>query len=454
MTEVATPTASVELKKGLPPVGVLFNDAWKLFQAKWVKLVVFFLILIGIMLGIYFVFAIMGILVLGVGSLLTLGDPGAISEVFSQPSVYLPFGGIMFLFMATIIVMSIAVQAGILLLVDDEKKDQSAFSYLKRGFTYIVPLFLIGIITFFLLIGGMTVLFIPMLIMAILLMFSIYTVVLENKKAMDAIRMSVSMVAQNFWGILGRVLLLFLLILLLQLVIGQMGEAEVLGSITVLILLPLTIALNIFSLTYSYSLYKHARAAYDEKKESSMTWMWVVAILGWIFIVMSMSTILRSQEVKDAFMMGFNEEFQNETEGEYEEEYDDSFMMMKPELQFEFLLTEARAEAGAPEIEEDQRLCAYASRRLKQLEEFGGFDDYAGMYEDLNDAKLSGAYFQEGVQVYNRVWEKEGTPTEGKDILDAWTKSKDSNSLLSDKYTGICVRGDDTFITAVLTANE
>ena len=128
---------------------------------------------------------------------------------------------------------------------------------------------------------------------------------------MDAIHMSASMVSQNFWGIFGRMVLLFLLSILVQLIIGQIGESEVIGSLGFILIMALSVGVSWFTTFYVYSLYKHARAAYDESKKSSITWMWVVAIIGWIFIVLSFGGIMKmagSQEIRDAFMEGYNGE--------------------------------------------------------------------------------------------------------------------------------------------------
>ncbi len=302
---------TIELKKGLPPIGDLFNESWKLFQAKWLKLLIFFLIVVGAALGIYLVFAILVMLTLGAGAFLSSGDAGAISETFSEPSVYIPFGIVGLVFVVIALSINLAAQAGMILLVADEKTDQSAFSYLKKGLPYIIPLLIVGIINFVLMMGGIFVLVIPGAIIMILLGFSMYVAVLENKKGMEAIRMSASMVSQNFWAIVGRMLLFLGLNILVQLIIGQITESDVLGPLGFILIMALSIGVSWFSIAYGYSLYKHARAAYDPSKQSSITWMWVVAIIGWIFIVLSFGGIMKmagSQEIRDAFMEGYNGE--------------------------------------------------------------------------------------------------------------------------------------------------
>ena len=314
----------IELKKGLPPIGDLFNESWKLFQAKWLKLLIFFLIIMGISFVVTFVVILLFIGVgfaLGLGSAISASDSSVLLGMLSSPSVLVPLGIITIVYFGAYIAFTIASQAGMILLIADEKTDQSAFLYLKKGFPYIVPLFVVGIINFILVMGGLFVLVIPGAMIMIFLGYSMYIAVLENKKAMDAIHMSASMVSQNFWAIVGRMLLFLGLNILVQLIIGQIGESDVLGPLAILLILPLSVGVSWFSIAYGYSLYKHARAAYDESKKSSITWMWVVAIIGWIFIVLSFGGIMKmagSQEIRDAFMEGYNGEVEKEIGKDFE----------------------------------------------------------------------------------------------------------------------------------------
>ena len=229
---------------------------------------------------------------LGLGSAISASDSSVLLGMLSSPSVLVPLGIITIVYFGAYIAFTIASQAGMILLIADEKTDQSAFLYLKKGFPYIVPLFVVGIINFILVMGGLFVLVIPGAMIMIFLGYSMYIAVLENKKAMDAIHMSASMVSQNFWGILGRMLLFFALSIVVQLIIGQIGESDVLGPLAVLLMLPLSFGVSWFGIAYVYSLYNHARVAYDPSKKSSITWMWVVAIIRWIFILFSFFGII------------------------------------------------------------------------------------------------------------------------------------------------------------------
>lgn len=311
MSEGKTHT-TIELKKGLPSVGDLFNESWNLLKAKWLKMLVFFLIVMGISMGFTIVLVLIGA-IFGMGSVIAGGDTNEILNALAAPGLTL----LGLLIIGGFVAISTASQAGMILLIADEKTDQSAFSYLKKGFPYIIPLLVVGIINFVLMMGGLFVLVIPAIIMMIFLGFSMYVAVLENKKAMEAIGMSASMVAQNFWAILGRMALYFGLSILVQVIIGQIGESDVLGPLAVLLILPLSVGVSWFGIAYVYTLYKQVRAGFDESKKASITWMWVVALIGWIFIVLSFGGIMKlagNQEIKDAFMEGFN--------GEMKEDYD------------------------------------------------------------------------------------------------------------------------------------
>lgn len=464
-TEAAKP--SVEPTKSLPEVGVLVKDAWNLLKIKALKFLTFYAILIGV----YFLMVlVIGLLMFGLSVAGVALNPNAkdIFNIFAQPATMGVIGIIILLITVAYVAFAMAIQAGFILLLADEKNEHSAFSYLKKGFAFAWPLFLASLLSMLLIMGGFVLLIIPGVIIMFFLAFSSFNIVLAKKGPMESIRMSVSMVKQHFGAVLGRMLLLMGIYVLVQVVVGQVANAlKESGLGGIIFIMVLSFGAGLYAMTYVYTLYKQVRSAYNESKQASMTWIWVVAVIGLIIIILMFNGIARALNSND-FKNAFTEEFQKGMEQGMEKEmgnttYDnvvdkammESLMKMgNVEDQFDALLTEARDQAGVPTIESDQRLCAYATRRLKQLKEYGGNDDFAGFYEDLSDPTTSRAYFPNGVHVYNRIWERTGSPTESIEMLNAWTKSTDDNSLLSAKYTNGCIRSDDDFVTVVLIGNE
>jgi len=297
----------------LPSVKQLIIESWELLTKKALKLL--FLGLFST--AVYFILVIVGIvLIIGVGAIniSSFSHPDAVLEALTAPGFIGPAVTVFILWVISLIAVGTALQAGMLFLLKDSTEEASVISYFKKGFSYIVPLIVVSAITCILIFGSLFVFVLPALIISLFLIFTTYAVVLDNKKGMEAIKMSVGVVSQNFGAIMGRIIILWLLSFAVQMLIGALPNEE--PSVTmfyVLISVVSSLVIGWFGLAYVFKLYQYARAAYDESKPSSMTWMWVVSVLGWVIggmLIAGMVSAIGNTDLQNMIQESINNETQ------------------------------------------------------------------------------------------------------------------------------------------------
>ncbi|HOZ80755.1 MAG TPA: RDD family protein [Candidatus Woesebacteria bacterium] len=108
------------------------------------------------------------------------------------------------------------------------------------------------------------------------------------------------------------------------------------------------------------------------------------------------------------------------------------------------LINEKRAELKLNQLELENRFCAYAQRRLQQLNSFGKYDDGKGFFEDTADSAMTQSYFKGYSAINENVYNLSSTST-AKNIVDHWTSTAKSNLTLPKNYAG-CVRANQNFV--------
>ncbi len=108
-----------------------------------------------------------------------------------------------------------------------------------------------------------------------------------------------------------------------------------------------------------------------------------------------------------------------------------------------------RKEHSLPAFEVDNRLCAYAKRRLEQLSKLENDlnDAGRGFYEDTANPNIWSAYFTE----YNKVFANDHPlqySLTGGEIVSDWTKNE-NNNLSNKDITHACIQVDATSVVLV-----
>ena len=330
-SELEKPISSPTIMNQLPSIKQLIIESWQLLTKKALKL-----LFLGLLSSaVYFALFIVGILIIvgfGAMNMSSFSSPEDMLDVLSTPGFLGTTISIVVIWIVALIAVGTALQAGMLILLKDPTEDVSVISYFKKGFSYIIPLLAVSAITALLVFGSFFVFIIPALIVGIFLMYTMYAVVLDNKKGMEAIKMSVGIVSQNFGAIMGRIFILWLLSFVSQILIGSLPHDEASAAMFyILISFVSSFAIGWFGLAYVFKLYEHARAVFDETKPSSMTWMWIVSVLGWIICVMIITGIVSAAGNKD-FQKTIEDAVKSEMESEFNSEKDSFQKNMEPEM--------------------------------------------------------------------------------------------------------------------------
>lgn len=111
-------------------------------------------------------------------------------------------------------VLSIVVGVAILKLVDENQADKQLSTLLRFGLAKFFPVLLTSILAALAAFGGFLLLIVPGFIFAIWFVFVQQVVVFEDKRYASALKQSRRYVRGRWWGVLGRLVLLTILILL------------------------------------------------------------------------------------------------------------------------------------------------------------------------------------------------------------------------------------------------
>lgn len=278
--------------RNFPALNTLFTDSWDMFKGSILNLLILCIISIVIYVAIF----IVGLLIA-----LPLGAISIFSAIQSQqltPAFFSSLGGlgiVIGVLMIVSVIISFAIQAASLLVVANYKDKPHAGQMLKKGFSFVLPLFLVSVVTGFIITGGYFLFIIPGILFQVALYFVMYEIVLNNKGVLAACRRSMGIVFANFWSVLGRVLLVIGIILgvsfIPSMIVGASGS-DTLQGIWSLISAVVNVLVSWWSISYGVTLYKQAEKAAPAEKTGKLLWPTLTALVGWILgIIMTVSVL-------------------------------------------------------------------------------------------------------------------------------------------------------------------
>jgi hypothetical protein len=183
---------------------------------------------------------------------------------------------------------------------------------LSFGWSKMLRVLLAGLVVSALTLGALGLFIIPGIVVAFLFTFIVYEVVLSDKPVMTAIGRSVGTVWHNFWPLLGRYVLIILLLGIIR-AIFTAPERENPGVISMVV----DALMGWFYVMYSYLVYKHASKTTPKTVQGNLTWIIVVAVLGWTLFAAGVTA-----GVKFALERGIFEDFGTKLEQVIEEDED------------------------------------------------------------------------------------------------------------------------------------
>lgn len=281
---VSNQVGSDQVSSGFPAFVDLIKESISLIKEKFIKIIVFHVIILAVMVALIF-----GAVALGVGSMLPFGlvgavqsNPDAISAfVDNLPILGLWLSGYFLLLIAVSILFTAIYTAATILLLGT---DLSIRELLRGGVRKSGPLVLFMIIQFLLTVGGLGLFVIPGFVISALLGFGAYELVLENKSVMESVRSSVSMFVHNFWQIVLKILALVVVCLVLAAVASSVfslfGEnlGETLDTI-------FSYLLNLVSMAYVYKLYTYTKANSADAPAVPLKYLVGVSAVGWLVLL-------------------------------------------------------------------------------------------------------------------------------------------------------------------------
>lgn len=102
----------------------------------------------------------------------------------------------------------------------------------------------------------------------------------------------------------------------------------------------------------------------------------------------------------------------------------------------------------------DNRLCAYAQRRLEQVVSLGRYDDGKGFYEDtIPGSKTWDTYFPTYHSANQAVYFPLLQTTDAEAIAKYWASGNEKSAANSKDNTGGCIRGNDKYMILVVGGN-
>lgn len=287
MPKQSAPTAvqtAGTTSKELMGIQELLKATWEHLKLVWKKLLLISVLVMALMFGLTLVVS----LVVGVFGVAMVA--GAIGGSFSLAAM-LPV--ILVVLMGVIggIIITSAFQAGMLLVVAEPESTDSAWAMAKRGFAFAVPIIVANIVVSLLVLGGMALFIVPGLVIAILLSFVLYEIVLHKQSLGSAFANSATIIKQNFSAVFMRWLAMVGVAFLFGLALAVLGAIPGINVLLGLLNPVLSAVLSWLVLIYWFLVYKQTRERTNFSQTASVTWMYVVGAIGWVVMVVMIMSV-------------------------------------------------------------------------------------------------------------------------------------------------------------------
>lgn len=274
-----------ETPREFPPVKQLFSDSWQTFTQSALSL--FAINIIGIIIELVVVaIAVIAFIISGAGSaLLQKGIEGLTASLLS-PANLITSAVLAVVVVIVLAVIFSALQIATILIVDAKGK-MAVGETIRKSFGLVLPVFLVGFLTGFLTLGSFFVFVFPVILVSFLLGFVHFEIILNNQRWLEAVKRSVLLISKNFGAIFIRTILLWLLYFVVFIVMTMLENLFPEDSQWVVSIFSFFVNLFLgwFALCYQIILYKHAASGMEGVKGKSITWIWILAIVGWLMAI-------------------------------------------------------------------------------------------------------------------------------------------------------------------------
>lgn len=284
-------TAQQQTNFRLPPIKQLFQQAWDVTTGN-----VFHLFMLGVVsiliTGAYtLIIGVLGVWLTMASGILAVVGSGSVKGLSAvSPMIFVAYIVLfVLLFVGWMVIASMVNSALILLMADYPERKMGVGGALKKGLTFVIPLFFAGCIAFFLTTGAFFVFIFPAFVIAFLLMYVQYEIVLNDKGPLAAVTSSVRAVSSHFGEILVRMFLYYLLYIAVVAFIPNLLRR--IDPTTGIMIGFLSVIANVFigwfGFAYGIVLFRQTNEHTDYSKKPNVLWIWIVAVVGWVIVAVS-----------------------------------------------------------------------------------------------------------------------------------------------------------------------
>lgn len=164
---------------------------------------------------------------------------------------------------------------------------------IKMSLESLFAVILMGVFSSILVFGGFMFFGVPGLLMVLFFGFLPFEILIGGKRGMQSLIGSARIISSNFGEIFTRYVIFWVMSSIVYFVLGKLSifnfnPSSFELSFNGLYSLPLTLLMgffwSVYSLSFTVTLYKHAKMATDENKKISTSWIWVTSLMGYVLI--------------------------------------------------------------------------------------------------------------------------------------------------------------------------
>ncbi|HSX09580.1 MAG TPA: hypothetical protein VLF93_05470 [Candidatus Saccharimonadales bacterium] len=297
MTEKKESTHKTEVKEApqFAPLHDLIEGSWLLFQTTALS----FLKLAAFTLG-FFLLGTIILSIIFIGLAFVIG-PSHINLYAMSPANYflLAVALIIGILYVIWILLVVTVSSIISIFILQGKDASSITALIGQSKPYILPYIITMVLSSVLILGGIMLFFIPGLFIAVFFVFVLYEIVIEKQSGVAALSRSYIMVKNHFWDVVWRLFILEVTYLIISSLFNHLAGTDWLLRLVQFLF---SVFWTWYFRAYVYTLYTEVRKRTIFPQKISITWIWVVSLVGWVIAILLSFAIVSNFSHRNTLM--------------------------------------------------------------------------------------------------------------------------------------------------------
>ncbi len=207
-----------------------------------------------------------------------------------------------------LIIISVWSKSALLFAIKNINEKMSFKQVFERSQKFIWPYFVISVLVGFIILGGLTFLFIPAVILGVMVMFSNFVLIDQNHKDIDALSKSREYIRGYWWQVFARMVVVFLIFMIISTI-------PLIGNIVSIFFATPFIMIYVFKMYENLKEIKSTEVVTDNKDTKDM--MVLIAVIGIfiaLFFIKFMGKISQNNEKRmhtNSYMNDFDKGYKN-----------------------------------------------------------------------------------------------------------------------------------------------